>query len=350
MPPGLRALCVAEDATVRAAMLAVDSGGATICLVLTEDGRLAGVVTDGDLRRALLHGAEMSCPVAPFVQRAPHTVAPEASRSHVLDLMRALQVNHLPVVEPDGTVVGLHTLNSLVGRAELPNVAVIMAGGRGTRLGDLTQNRPKPLMTVAGRPIIEWMMLELIGAGISTIYVSVGHLAEQIEGHLGDGSALGCEVRYLREEPRRLLGTAGALAMLADAEPGLAHPVLVANADLMVRFAADEMIAHHVATGASITVAARPYVHTVPFGVLDLAPDGQVRSVTEKPAMSAQVSAGIYVVSPEVVRSTPRGEPATMPQLMQACLERGARVGTWALESDWIDVGTPVDLARAKGQ
>lgn len=346
----VRDLCVSEAASLREAMQAVDCGADTICLVLGPAGTLAGVVTDGDLRRALLSGAELDDPIAPYVSRSPRVVPPSASRAHVLDVMRALRISQVPVVSDDGSVVGLHTLHRLLGRRPLASPAVIMAGGRGTRLGDLTRQRPKPLMTVAGRPIVEWMVLELVSAGVSRIYLSVGYLAEQIEDHLGDGSAFGCSVRYLREEPDRLLGTAGALSMLALAEPGLADPVLVANGDLMVRFSAADMVDHHVGTAAAITVATRPYSHTVPFGVLDIDTSGRVLSIAEKPSVVVDVNAGIYVVGPSVVRGTPHGEPATMPQLVQGCLDRGERVSAWTLDAEWIDVGTPTDLARAKGQ
>ena len=145
---------------------------------------------------------------------------------------------------------------------------MIMAGGEGTRLGELTRDTPKPLMEVAGRSILEWIVLNLVGGGIRDIYVSVNHLADQIEEHLGDGSRLGCTVRYLREEPDLPLGTAGSLGLLRAEHPDLAVPTLVMNGDLMVQFEPEQLLDFHDATGAAVTVATRPYQHEVPFGVV----------------------------------------------------------------------------------
>jgi dTDP-glucose pyrophosphorylase len=346
-PADLRRLCVPESGTVRDAMVAVDTGAATICLVLDGGGLLAGVLTDGDLRRALLAGATLADPLAPHVNRRPHVVAPDVPRSHVMDLMRALRIAEVPVLDA-GRPVGLHTLTALVGRPELPTTAVIMAGGRGTRLGALTSSRPKPLMTVAGRTVLEWMLLELVGAGVRRVHVSIGHLGDQIVEHLGDGERFGCTVRYLREDPEHPLGTAGALSLLPAAER--TDPVVVVNGDLLVNFSVDQLLEHHRASGAALTVAARTYTHAVPFGVLDVADDRTVRAVTEKPTLEVEVSSGVYAVSPEVLADLPVGEPAGFPEVIERCLAQGRTVSAWPLESDWIDVGTPADLARARGQ
>ena len=165
-----------------------------MCLLVDDDGRLAGLLTDGDLRRAVLKGSALDDPALDHATRSPHVVAAGSPRALVLDLMQALRISEVPEVAADRTLVGLHTLSDVVGSAPLPNAAVIMAGGRGTRLGDLTKDTPKPLMTVAGRSIIEWIVLGLVGDGLREIWVSVNYLADQIEEHLGDGSRLGCPV------------------------------------------------------------------------------------------------------------------------------------------------------------
>ena len=113
----------------------------------------------------------------------------------------------------------MHTLSDVVGTERLPNVAVVMAGGPGSGSAGLTKDTPKPLMTVGGRAIIDWIVLGLVGDGIREVYVSVNHLAEQIEEHVGDGSRYGCTVHYLREERDHPLGTAGSLRLLRRSAP-----------------------------------------------------------------------------------------------------------------------------------
>jgi dTDP-glucose pyrophosphorylase len=342
-------MCVAPAASIRDALTAIDDGAAGICLVVDADGGLVGVVTDGDIRRALLRGAGLESPIDPLVTTSPYLVDAATSRAHVLDLMRAVKVNEVPVVDSAGRLTGLHTLSAIVGRETLPNVAVVMAGGRGTRLGELTRDRPKPLMMVAGRTILEWIVLNLVSGGIRDVYVSVNYLADQVESHLADGSHLGCRVSYLREEVDRPLGTAGALALLAQQQPEISEPLVVMNGDLMVQFSASSLLSAHQAAASVVTVATREYQHQVPYGVVTGTDDGRITGLSEKPTWRAMVNAGVYAVSAEALRLVPKDEPSTMPGLVDRCLRDRLPVGAWPIESDWIDVGTPRDLARAKG-
>jgi dTDP-glucose pyrophosphorylase len=335
-------------ACIRDVLEVIDRSASAVALLVDADDVLLGLLTDGDVRRALLRGAELTDPALPYATTAPQTVSAGSARALVLDLMRALRIAAVPEVDPGGRVVGLHTLSDVIGVQPLPNPVVIMAGGRGTRLGALTHDTPKPLLEVAGRTILEWIILNLAGGGIRDVYVSVNHLAEQIEEHLGDGAHLGCSVTYLRED--RPLGTAGSLALFRAQRRELDVPALVMNGDLMVQFEAQGLLAFHRRSAAAISVATRPYQHEVPFGVVDTGPDGRVAAVREKPTYSMDVSAGVYAVSPHVLDLLHADEPCTMPELMQTCLDRGEPVAAWQLPSDWIDVGTPTDLARAKGQ
>lgn len=349
MTQELEQACASQDATVRDVMTVIDQHASSLCVLVDADRRLVGVVTDGDVRRALLGGATLDAPALPYATTAPHVVRAGSSRALVLDLMRALRIAAVPEVDDERRIVRLHTLSDVVGAERLPNVAVVMAGGAGTRLGRLTKDTPKPLMTVGGRAIVDWIVLGLVGDGIREVHVSVNHLAEQVEAHLGDGSRLGCAIHYLREEPDRPLGTAGSLRLLREARPDLADPVLVMNGDLMVDYDARALLAHHDAAGAALTMAVRSYQHEVPFGVVDRTPDGRVTAVREKPTLALEINAAVYAVRPDVLDLLPQGRPSTMPWLVEQCLERGLPVAAWPISEDWIDIGTPGDLARAKG-
>lgn len=340
---------VYEDATLRQVMAALDLHGHKAAVLVTEGRRLTGLMTDGDVRRALLAGASLDDPAVPYASTDPTVVRHGAHRGHVLDLMRGLHIEQIPVVDEAGCVVGLQTLWDVVGTPVLPNAAVVMAGGRGSRLGALTQKTPKPLMRVAGRPILEWIVLNLVSSGIREVYVSVNYLADQIESHLGDGSRLGCRVRYLREDPETPLGTAGSLAILREQGP-VQHPIVVMNGDLMVQFDVGDLVKAHAERSAAVTVVTRQYRHEVPFGVVERLPDHRVGALTEKPVVDLEVNAGIYVASPEAVDLVPSTTPSTMPELVENCIDKGWTVGAWTLSSDWIDVGTPRDLAKAQGE
>ena len=346
----LQAACAPVSATLREVATVIDTLASSLCMLTDVEGRLVGLLTDGDLRRAMLSGAVLEELALPHATTSPQVVDEGSSRAHVLDILRALRLGAIPEIDADRRVVGLHSLSDIIGGERLPNVAVVMAGGKGTRLGELTRTVPKPLMTVAGRTILEWIVLGLVGDGIRDVYVSVNHLADMIEEHLGDGSRLGCTVRYLREDPANPLGTAGSLRLLTTERGDLVDPVLVMNGDLMVEFDARLLLEYHRSTRADLTMGVRSYQHEVPYGVVNCGPDGMVLAVDEKPTVSFEINAAVYAVERKVIDLLPHGVASTMPWLVECCVQRGMPVAAWSITSDWIDVGTPMDLARAKGQ
>jgi NDP-sugar pyrophosphorylase family protein len=257
--------------------------------------------------------------------------------------MKARGIRHVPVLDDDRRLIGIHFLEALIGTTEKPNVAVIMAGGEGRRLRPLTDSRPKPMVEVAGRPILERIVLHLVGYGIKRIFISVNYLAELIRSHFGAGERFGCSIEYLHEE--RPLGSGGALALLPRT---LTHPLLVMNGDLVSQFDVARLLQHHANACAAATIAARHHQVEIPFGVLSLR-DGCLDALTEKPTSHYLINAGIYVLEPELLELVPQGRFFPITTLFEQLLEQRRRVAVYALEEDWIDVGRREDLARANG-
>jgi dTDP-glucose pyrophosphorylase len=343
---------VRADAPIREVMLRIDRGAVAIALVVGSDGKLEGTVSDGDVRRALLAGAGLDDRVAPFVSRHPVTVSEGTDRAAVLDLMLARRLNQIPVLDDADRLVGLHVVRELLGGEEKPNWAVVLAGGRGSRLGPLTESTPKPMLHVAGRPILERIVLHLVGSGIFRIHLAVGHLAEQVRDHFGDGSDHGCTVTYLEEDPARPLGTGGPLRGLLELESPPTDPLLVMNGDLVASFSVAGLLEHHNRAGAAATVALREYVHEVPFGVAQMSgTDPEViAELIEKPRWSGLVNAGIYVIEPRLLELIPEGVSYPITELIETCLARREKVAGWLLTDDWHDVGRPSEFARARGE
>jgi NDP-sugar pyrophosphorylase family protein len=285
--------------------------------------------------------------VAPFANRSFTAVDPTASRAWVLDLMQARTIAQVPVLDDAGQVIGLHVLREVIAGDPLPNVAVIMAGGRGTRLRPLTEQVPKPMLRVAGRPILERIVLHLVGSGIRRIHLAINYRGEQIEEHFGDGSAMGCEIGYLREDPEEPLGTAGALSLLADSDRG-EGPLLVMNGDLVTDFDVRGLIDFHRHGGAVATVGARPYAHEVPYGLVEERA-GVLVSLREKPTLGWLVNAGVYCIEPVLLDRLRGGESLLMTELLADCLQRGETVSVHQLAGDWADVGRPDELDSARG-
>lgn len=343
MSQHLEKIVVSRGASIRAAMEAIEGGAVGIALVVAADGKLLGTVTDGDIRRAILRGASLETPVSCHMQRQFTAVPPSASRAEVLDLMRARSLEQIPIVDDAGKLVGLHLLREIIGAVSTPNWAVIMAGGRGERLKPITDSLPKPMVRVAGRPILERIVLHLVGFGIRRVFLSVNYMGEMIERHFGDGSALGCRIEYLKEE--KPLGTGGALSLLPE-KP--VHPVLVLNGDLLTHFNVGSMLIFHADGGFRATVGVYEYVHRVPYGVVGCEGD-RVTHIREKPAHTWLVNAGIYLLEPEILERVPRDVYFPLPALVEECLDRREPVGAFLIREDWIDIGCHQDLDRARG-
>lgn len=336
---------VPAPATLRDAMQSLDASSCQIALVVDAGRRLRGTVTDGDIRRALLDGAALDSSIDPYVNAECFTVPVGAARADVLELMQARQIAQVPEVDDGRVVVGLHLLGELISPVERPNAAVIMAGGRGARLGTLTEALPKPMLSVAGRPILERIVLQLVGSGVRRIYLSVNYLAEVIEEHFGNGRRFGCTIEYLREP--EALGTAGSLSLLPHTPEAIGHPFLVMNGDLMTQLNAGRLIDFHDAGNLPMTVAVRRYIEQIPFGCVEVDGDRMV-GFTEKPMSTRLINAGIYVLDPACLSQIHAGEFLTMPDLIGRIRADGGEVRVFELDDDWIDVGHPAELDRAR--
>jgi len=338
----IEACLVQESGTVREAMQALERGAVQIALAVDDGRRLTGVLTDGDLRRALLHGTGLDDPVAPLITRRFVAVDARQGRDEVLEIMRARRIGAIPVVDGGGRPIGLHLLYEFLEPVERSNWAIVMAGGQGRRLRPLTEATPKPMLRVAGRPILERIVHHLVGFGIKRIYLSVNYLAPVIEDYFGDGSRFGCRIEYLREEEP--LGTAGALGLLAEPPT---EPIVVMNGDLVTSADIAGLLDCHAAGDFAATIGVRRYLHTVPFGCV-VREDDRVVRLDEKPTLVREVNAGIYALSPDAAGLVPPGRVAMMPDVIGALLERGKRVGVFEIEDDWIDVGQREQLVRAR--
>lgn len=336
-------LIIHSGSTIRDAMMAIQAGGVEICLVRAGDGRLAGVVTDGDVRRALLAGRTLESSVETCLTTEFHAVGPDVGRAEALDVMLARGFTQVPIVDAGGRLLGLHLLRELVGSAVRPNRVLIMAGGQGIRLRPLTDHVPKPMIAVAGRPILERLVLHLVGYGVRHMHIAINYKGTMIEQHFGDGSRFGCTIEYIREDAP--LGTAGALTLLEPPE----HPMLVVNADLVTQVNIARLLEQHDAAGAPMTIGVREYPVTIPFGVVEVDAAGTLAGLREKPTHLFLINAGIYVLSRDCWNGLARGNAMEMPDLVARLVKAATPPAVFVIEEDWLDVGRHEDLQRARG-
>jgi dTDP-glucose pyrophosphorylase/CBS domain-containing protein len=336
--------------TLRDALLAVDLGAVSAALVTNSRNQLLGLITDGDVRRALLSGAELGDSLFPLVQRSPLTVNPLESRLSVLDLMQAHQISVVPVIDEDGILIGVHLLHELIGKVNRSNTCLILAGGKGTRLGEITAQIPKPMVAVAGRPILERLLLHMVSHGIKNFVISVGHLGNIIEEYFQSGENHGCSIKYVRDAQDNPLGTGGPLALVSQFVENTRDALIVVNGDLVTQADVSSLISSHERTEADITIAVHKHDYQVPYGVIDTDDGVVVNGISEKPKLSWPISAGLYVMNLETIQNLRPGEALLVTDFLINQIQSGRRIHMWNIDSSWIDIGTPTELARARGQ
>jgi len=220
--------------------------------------------------------------------------------------------------------------------------AILLAGGRGTRLYPYTAVFPKPLMPLGDTPVMEILLRRLKAHGLCELAICTGHMAELIQAFCGDGARFGVRLRYTREEEP--LGTAGPIGLVEDA----GDPIVVMNGDLLTSLNFTEMLAYHRDNGADATIAVHPREVHIDFGVLDVAEDGTLAAYREKPKFAFHVSMGVYVFRPHVRELIPRGQRLDIPELIERIRGRGGRVACYRTDCYWLDIGRPDDYARAQ--
>lgn len=324
------------------ALTIIDQREEKVAVVVHDDGRLVGLVTDGDVRRFLLKGGALDAPVGRVMNDTPTVALASWDQDSVLLTMRARSLRQVPVVDDDGRVLGVYVApeRMITARNEAP--VLIMAGGRGVRLQPHTNKIPKPMLDIGGAPMLEIILKRLVLQGFHRFFFSVHHLRDVIIDHFGDGAPWGCSITYVEED--RPLGTGGALGLLPDYGD---EELLVTNGDVITNLDYTSLLAFHRERAADLTVCARTHEIQVPFGVISES-EGMVQSIVEKPVHRALVNSGIYVISPTVRRCVARNMPLLMTDLIAELVQQGRHIASFNTKADWIDVGRPEDLARVR--
>lgn len=334
-------LCVHPANTLGDAIRAIDENSVQIALVVDHD-RLCGTLTDGDVRRALLRGTSLQDPVTCAMNASPKTALAGDNREAIVARMRQLSIRQIPIVDAEGVLVGLEILDELLTPSLLANRVVLMAGGFGRRLSPLTDDCPKPMLPIGGRPILETVLLNLVEYGFRNFSLSVNYKSEMIEDYFGNGSRWGVNIDYLHEP--RPLGTAGALCLLPET-PSL--PIVVMNGDILTKVNFNHLLQFHTSHASRATMCVRDYELQVPYGVVKI--DGyQILEIQEKPTQKFFVNAGIYVLEPEILELIPREERLDMTELFQKAIDTKKAHAVFPVREYWVDIGRHADLDNAR--
>lgn len=335
-------IIIREKCKVIDALNVIEKGGFQIALVLNKDDKLIGMLSDGDIRRGLLKGKNLDTEVTEIMNRDFLSINSFSNKRKLIDLMQSKGIRQLPVLDETGHVNDLLFLDSLLNLNKLSNSVVIMAGGKGKRLRPHTENCPKPMLQVSGKPMLEIVLENCISNGFKDFYISVNYQKEKIINYFQDGKNFGASIKYLIEnEP---LGTAGSLDLLPVK---MKEPFLVINADVLTRFNLSNILRFHNENKGIATVGVRKYEVNIPLGVIS-AKGIELDSFHEKPTFSYMVNTGIYVMNPIALEYVPDKKFTDMPELLEKIKLKNKKVIVCPIHEYWLDVGRPETLEKAK--
>ena len=330
-----------SNATIAEAIRNLDKTGIKIVLVTNQLGALEGTISDGDVRRGLLKGIDVNSVVKEIVHQNALVVPSDLSRELVMQLMTANKIQQIPIVDENHRVVGLHLWDELSTPSKRENIMVIMAGGMGTRLRPYTEDCPKPLLPVAGKPMLEHIIERAKLEGFSRFVIAIHYLGHMIEECFGDGERLGVEIAYLKENAP--LGTAGALSLL-NPTPGL--PFVVTNGDVITDIRYGELLDFHIRHAAAATMAVRVHEWQHPFGVVQMQ-GVEIVGFEEKPVARSHINAGVYALDSNTLSFLEDDQRCDMPTLFERLQFKNNLTVAYPMHEPWLDVGRSDDLVAA---
>ena len=321
------------------------------CIILNREGIFVDIITDGDIRRSILRGSELESKISELINykfdkmnHTPIVVHTGTSDRELRSLMKKYRVRHIPVLDK------CQRFCSLAHQEEIEEgsksyYALIMAGGIGSRLRPLTDNTPKPMLPVKGKPLLERTIERLSLQGITEIFIATFYKSEKIMSHFSDGGDFGVSITYLNE--KHLTGTAGALFQL----PHIDSPILILNGDIYSNVNWKQMIRFHTEQNADLTVGAWQFEYQIQYGVIET--EGyDVIAIDEKPLLKYSVNTGMYVLSPSCFKLLPEqvdhSQLFHMTNLLESAIKNDLRVVTFPVYERWIDIGNMQDYEKAQ--
>ncbi|MDA8675815.1 sugar phosphate nucleotidyltransferase [Alphaproteobacteria bacterium] len=324
-------IIISPDTSLCSAIEKMNQTGQQSLIVSNKNYDLLGTVSDGDIRKALVNEKSMKDHIAEIMNASPTTITKDASRSEIIDIFSRHHFKIIPII--DGKkLIGCSYIDDYVGDNIISVPMIIMAGGFGKRLGELTKTIPKPMLEVNGKPIIRHIVDRAIAYGISTFYITVHYLADSIVNYFGDGTDLGVAIHYIYEDTP--LGTAGGIQKV----PAINGPIIVSNADIMSNINYKKLVQHHLSNDATATMAVYDMAMYNPFGVV-LTDGINISGFDEKPVWRTKINAGIYVLETDVGNLIGPNEKINMPDLFTRARSFSKKTVIYQFDDQWSDIG-----------
>ena len=334
-------ITVKDSISILEVMKIIDESSKQIAIVIDENNKLLGTISDGDIRRALLKNIPLTESVKEIYFKTPTVASINDSREEIINICKVKKIHQIPIVDSKGNLVGLEILDELISKEKKLNKVVLMVGGLGTRLQPLTENIPKPMLEVGNKPILQTIVEKFAEYGYLNIVMCINYKSHVIKDYFGDGAEFGVNIEYVSEKDR--MGTAGALSLLKDKPQ---EPFFVMNGDLLTNANFEHLHNFHISNNSIGTMCVRDYDFQVPFGVVSIK-DTKILSIDEKPKHKFFVNAGIYMFDPEILEYIPKNEFYDMPTLFKKLIDKNKKVISFPLREYWLDVGRIEEYEKA---
>ena len=312
----------------------LDLNGNGVLPVVDENEKLLGLITDGDIRKAILNNR---LDLEHIINKNPHKLHVNTSKKQIVNYLKKIHRRHVPLVDDENKLIRMFTLDDIDFNLK-PNWVVIMAGGLGERLGELTKHIPKPMLKVGDKPMVEHIIDMFVSHGFTKFMLSVNYKAEVIKEYFGDGSRFGIEVKYLEEEKR--LGTGGALSLI-DIE--LNEPFFVTNGDVISALDSEKLLIYHKAQKAIATMCIQKSSYQIPYGVIEIDDKNNIKTLKEKPLKEFFINTGVYVLEPKALEFIPQDEFFDLPSLFDILNNESEKTKSFEITDYWIDMGNRFD-------
>ena len=331
---------VNKDTKISSVIKMLQDSPIKLVIVVTSKNELVGSVTDGDIRRGLLEGYDLNDKCSCIMNTTP-SYAYSDDKDMISEILSQKKVIPI-IVNKNRVVISLYHSTLPSSETIKTNKVVIMAGGKGERLMPLTQDTPKPLLSIKDKPIIQYIIEDFLKHGFEDIIVSIGYKSEKLIEYFKNDNSISKYVSFISE--KRPLDTAGALSLIPNDE--LNEPIIVKNGDIISNINYDDLLNFHNIHGMPITICASEYKVSIPFGSITTK-NGIVSEIVEKPTMRHYVNAGIYIINPEIIKKMKKNTPISMIELLDDYINSG-NVAAYPLHESWADIGSPEDFKRAQ--
>ena len=333
--------CLSKSDTIRDAIGNLNKTSLRIVIIVNKNIELIGVITDGDIRRGILNGANLDQNLDRVINKNQLTVIKGEKNQKILKILNDNNMFSIPIVDIEGKVCGIETTQHLMKEKTRENWVFLMAGGYGTRLEKLTKDTPKPMLEIGDKPILENILENFMAHGFYKFYISLHYMPEKFVDYFGDGSKWGITIKYIKEDTP--LGTVGSLSLFPE---NTEHPIILMNGDILTRVNFDHLIEFHRNSDAFATMCVRQYDFQIPYGVVDV-DEHNFKNILEKPSQELFVNAGIYVFNPEIIGYLEKNRPNNIPDILNKLTENKKNIKVFPIHEYWIDVGTMDSYKKA---